>query len=90
MSFLTPRSYYICAAGFDQASDGGKQVTEIMPHPAAGDADDRDTYAGPVQSMHAAMSQPSASLIGGPEFDAEADVTDQGATREIGVQVSAL
>ena len=76
------------SAGFDQASDGGKQITEIMPHPAAGDADDRDAYAGTVQSMQPAMAQPSASLIGGPEFDAEPDVTDHGATREIGVQVS--
>ena len=77
-------------AGFDQASDGGKQITEIMPHPAAGDADDRDAYAGTAQSMQPAMAQPSASLIGGPEFDPEPDVNDHGATREIGVQVAAL
>ena len=73
------------SAGFDQASDASKQMTEVMPHPAAGDADDRDAYAAPMQPM---LAQPSASLIGGPDFDPEAEVVDNGSTREIGVQVS--
>ena len=72
-------------AGFDQASDTSKQMTDVMPHPAAGDADDRDAYAAPMQPM---LVQPSASLIGGPDFDPEAEVVDNGSTREIGVQVS--
>jgi len=72
-------------AGFDQASDASKQMTDVMPHPAAGDADDRDAYAAPMQPM---LAQPSVSLIGGPDFDPEAEVVDNGATREIGVQVS--
>lgn len=73
------------SAGFDQVSDGSKQITEIMPHPAAGDADDRDAYASP---MHPMMAQPSASLVGGPDFDPEPEVVENGPTREIGVQVS--
>ena len=74
-----------CSAGFDQVSDGSKQITEVMPHPAAGDADDRDAYASP---MHPMMAQPSASLVGGPDFDPEPEVVEHGPTREIGVQVS--
>lgn len=72
------------AAGFEQASDGSKQMTEIMPHPASGDADDREAYASPVQQM---MVQPSANLVGGPDFDPEPEVLDHGATREVGIQV---
>ena len=71
--------------GFEQTSDGSKQMTEIMPHPASGDADDREAYASPVQQM---MVQPSASLVGGPDFDPEPELLDHGATREVGVQVS--
>lgn len=74
----------MCTVGFEQASDGTKQITEIMPHPASGDADDREAYAAPVQQL---MPQPSASLVGGPDFDPEPEVLDHGATREIGVQV---
>lgn len=74
----------MCAAGFEQASDATKQVTEIMAHPAAGDADDRDAFVSPVQQL---LAQPSASLVGGADFDPEPDVLDHGATREIGVQV---
>lgn len=71
-------------AGFEQASDGSKQMTEIMPHPASGDADDREAYASSVPQM---MLQPSASLVGGADFDPEAEVLDHGTTREVGVQV---
>ena len=74
----------MCTVGFEQASDGTKQITEIMPHPASGDADDREAYAAPVQQL---MPQPSANLVGGPDFDPEPEVLDHGATREIGVQV---
>lgn len=56
-----------------------------MPHPASGDADDRDQYASPAQTV---VAQLSASHIGGPDFDPEPEVVDHGATREIGVQVS--
>ena len=69
-------------SGFEQASDGTKQITEIMPHPASGDADDREAYASPVQQL-----MPSVTLVGGPDFDPEAEVLDHGSTREIGVQV---
>ena len=74
-------------AGFEQASDGTKQITEIMPHPASGDADDREAYASPVQQL---MPQPTANLVGGPDFDPEPEVLDHGTTREIGVQVELL
>ena len=59
-------------------------MTEIMPHPAAGDADDRDAYASAVQQL---IPQPSASLVGGPDFDPQPEVLDHGSKREIGVQV---
>ena len=72
-------------AGLDQGLDGSKQITEIMPHPALGDADDRGAYASSEQLL---MAQPTASLIGGAEFDPEPEVTEGGATREVGVQVS--
>ena len=55
-----------------------------MAHPAPGDADDRDAYVSPVQQL---LAQPSASLVGGPDFDPEPEVVDHGATREVGVQV---
>lgn len=74
-------------AGFEQASDGTKQITEIMPHPASGDADDRDAYASPVQHL---IPHPSANLVGGPDFDPEPEVLDHGTTREVGIQVGAL
>lgn len=72
-------------AGFEQPADVGKQVTEVIPHPAAGDADDREAYISAALPMDAA---PSTTLVSGPEYDAEPDVTDSGATRDVGVQVS--
>ena len=72
-------------AGFEQPSDVGKQVTEVIPHPATGDADDREAYASAALPMDAA---PSTIVVSGPEYDAEPEVIDSGATRDVGVQVS--
>lgn len=59
-------------------------MTEVIPHPAAGDPDDREMYVAAGQPIDAT---PSAVLVGGPDYDAEPDVISCGATREVGVQV---
>lgn len=77
-------------AGFEQPADVSKQVTELIPHPTPGDADDRDPYGGAAASvLQPAETAPSSLLVGGPEYDAEPDVVESGATRDVGVQVCA-
>lgn len=73
-----------CDAGFEQPADVSKQMTDLIPHPTAGDTDDREAYTSAVQPADTA---PSAILVGGPEYDAEPDVVDSGTTRDVGVQV---
>lgn len=73
-----------CSAGFEQAVEVSKQGTEVISHPVAGDPDDRQAFASAAQPI---VTAPSAVLVGGPDYDAEPDVIDSGATREVGIQV---